>query len=294
MDPNPCPRCKNEIPLNWLHCPHCGDGLKCPNVMVAGQSSERLALDRRYAEAIADAANRGCEQIVREFDTAVQKSEAVLGSSLQKLLPLVLRDRDVVATFHKLAELRFVQDPEPDSLNWRTRRPQAEIEILGSYEHIANLHYAALSINGRSLPNYGEVTIQLREGCIEARASVFEENSAVFVHRHGVNFPPGTRALWGDRHKLCVAKLARRITKATQPEEFSGKLLQSGPTALDDVFVEVHIFGPMTFATFKKVIVSESSPKPSSAIRPRAFRGTSDELAFKDYCAFYNTEYESV
>lgn len=140
-----CTRCQNEIPLDWTHCPHCGDGLQCPNVRLADQATERAALDQRYQVALADAASRGCDAIVRDFEQAAATSHAAMGSTLQKLMPVVTRDRDVFATFHQLAELRFLRESSPGGPDWNKLRPHAEIEILGSDKHIDQLHYAALS-----------------------------------------------------------------------------------------------------------------------------------------------------
>jgi hypothetical protein len=292
MDSNPCGHCRNEIPLDWKYCPHCAAGLNCPNVFLAGQMAERAALDERFQSAKSDAQSRGCESIVREFEIAAARSQAVVGSTLQKLLPVVTRDRDVYATFHKIAELRFSREPALNSPEWDKLRVHAEIELLGSVRNIDELHYAALTLDGRSLPNYGEVSILLRENLISHRASVFQENSGYFVHRSGVKFPPGSRGTWIDRAKLCVAKLASYITKATGHNDFSTLLLQSGSAGYDDQFVEVHIFGPMTFATFEKVTIFPKGARPSSALRPRKRRGTTNEQALQDFCRMYNTECE--
>jgi len=292
LDPNTCSYCGNEVPLDWVYCPHCGDGLKCPNVILAGQSIERDALERRYQAASASAGHRGCDAVVREFETATRASQAVMGSTLQKLMPIVRRDRDIFATYHDLAELRFLRDSAPHGPDWNVVRPAAEIALLGSHKHISKLHYAALALDGRSLPHYGEVTVLLRENLIARRVSLFQENSAVYVHRHGIHFPEGTRGIWEERHKLCVAKLAEQLTKATRRDEFSTILLQKGPNAIDDQFVEVHLFGPMTFATFEKVTVRQMGARPSSPKRPRKRRGTTDEQALVDYCKIYKTECE--
>lgn len=294
MDPNPCAHCGNEVPLDWLHCPHCGDGLKCPNVILAHQAKERDALERRYQAACADAVRRGCDAVVREFETATRTTQAVMGSTLQKLMPVVRRDRDIFATYHDLAEMRFLRESAPSGPDWNVARPAAEDALLGSHKHIDQLHYAALALDGRSLPHYGEVTVLLRENLTARRVSLFQENSAVYVHRHGIHFPEGARGTWDERHKLCVAKLAGQLTKTTRRDEFSTILLQKGPTPLDDQFVEVHLFGPMTFATFKKVTVRLAGAKPSSPKRPRKRRGTADERALVDYCKIYKTECELV
>jgi transposase len=294
MDSNPCERCQNEMPLDWDCCPHCGNGLNCPNVVLARQSSERQALDQRFRDALDDAATRGCDAMLREFAKAVDSSQAVMGSTLEKLLPIVNRDRDIFATFHELAELRFLLESSPNGPDWNVFRPGAELALLGGLKHVGRLHYAALSLDTRSLPHYGDVSIILRENLIAHRVSLFPENSAIYVHRNGLKLPAGSRGTWSDRGRLAVAKLAARITGSTQPEQFPAILLQPGPTPLDDHFIEVHVFGPMTFRTFAKVTVKLKGAKPSSPKRPRKRRATTDELALQDFCRLNDTECELV
>ena len=286
LDPNPCKHCRNEIPLDARNCPHCAYGMNFPNLIMAGQSSEREALEKRYQAALIDAAARGCEKTVRTFEAAVSNSQAIMGSTLQKLLPIVTRDRDVFATYHDLMELKFLRDETPD---WGRLRTHAEVELLGSVKNIDGLHYAALSLNGRSLRRYGEATIQLREPLIAHRASVFEENSAVYVEKGNAKFSPGSRAIWSDRTKLCVAKLASKIDVSTRSDEFPGILMNDGSTPFDDEFVEVHVFGPMTIASFKKIVVSKNNTTEATPKRGRTRRGTTNERAIKDYCDQYGT-----
>jgi hypothetical protein len=102
---------------------------------------------------------------------------------------------------------------------------------------------------------------------ISHRASVFEENSAVFVKRRGTRIPKGYRAIWDDRAKLGVAKLSGKIDSATGSDKYSGILLKQGATSEDDDFVEVHIWGPITVLTMEKVIISVSGSHQQTTIR---------------------------
>ena len=290
-----CDRCKNPIPLDWPDCPHCGGRKNCPNVVLATQPAEIDALEKRYQASKSEADKRGTRQTADEFESAAAKSKAVLGSSLNKLKPIVLQDRHVFATYHELANLRFHLEPaanQPDFNN--IHRPSAEIALLGSYKHMHQLHYAALSIDGKSLPHYGECTIVLRTDMIAHRASVFQENSGVYVYRNGNKLPFGSRSIWENRGKLCLVKVADQITVTTKVSDFPKLLLNPGPTAIDDSFVEVHIFGPMTFRSFEKMTVRKAGAKPSSTKRPRTRRGTTDELALKSYCKAENLDCEIV
>jgi hypothetical protein len=111
--------------------------------------------------------------------------------------------------------------------------------------------------------------VVLREDRIASRTSVFEENSLIFMRKREITMwdsdklPHGYRAAWPDRHKLAAAKLGARIESGTTAADFQEILLKSGPTKIDDEFVEVHVFGPMTLKTFAKVTVTRKGRSPS-------------------------------
>lgn len=66
--------------------------------------------------------------------------------------------------------------------------------------------------------------------------------------------PRGNRATWERRGQLCAAKLAGKIDKDTQPDDFAALLMGQGRKPEEDEFVEVHIWGPMTVRTIEKVV----------------------------------------
>jgi hypothetical protein len=107
---------------------------------------------------------------------------------------------------------------------------------------------------------------------IAHRASVFDENSALFVEHQGVKIsrkpylPKGYRAAWTHRAKLCIAKLSRRIDSATNPDQYSTILLSEGATSEDDEFIEVNIWGPITVLTMERVIVTAFDRSKHSTI----------------------------
>jgi hypothetical protein len=123
--------------------------------------------------------------------------------------------------------------------------------------------------------------ITLRDNCIAHRTSVLEDNSVLFMERHGVtvkrnpDVPRGFRATWAERAKLCVAKLARSIDSTTNPDEYSGLLLKLGASSEADEFVEVHIFGPMTVLTIASVKVT----LPKKSQRATVVRALRSKLA---------------
>lgn len=110
---------------------------------------------------------------------------------------------------------------------------------------------------------------------------MLENNSVLFMERHRVNVkrnpdvPRGFKATWGDREKLCVAKLARSIDSTTNPDQYSGLLLKQGASSEQNEFVEVHIFGPMTVLTIGSVKVTE----PTIRGRATVVRAVKSKLA---------------
>lgn len=277
-----CDHCQHEIPLDWRHCPHCCFGLQCPNVRRAREAEEKAALTARYEAAIQDANTQGCSTVVHEFEQVAVSAKIVMGTTMSKLLPIVNRSRDLFATYYDLMDLKFYSTAN-GQIDWNKRRPQAEIELLGTHKHIDKLHYACLSADGQSLPHYGECTVRLSERMVAHRVSLYTENTAVAYHRnHG--FPIGNRAEWSDRGLLCVAKLAGKLNSSTKSAEFPEILMQAGPTGVEDEFVEVQILGEMTFRTFESLeIRTNNSQKRSAPKRPRVHRGTKDQLLIEDY-----------
>lgn len=152
----------------------------------------------------------------------------------------------------------------PAGDEWDYRRRSADLALFPNFEE--HITFAALSLDGVGLSNYGSCSIVLRNDMIAHRATVFEENSVTFTERHGVamkkgKVPHGYRAPWADRGKLCVAKLHQSIDATTRPDEYSRLLMRQGATSEEDQFVEAHIFGPWTARTIEHVSVSKRRKK---------------------------------
>lgn len=122
----------------------------------------------------------------------------------------------------------------PEGEQWDVVRELADTVLFPGYKK--DMRFAALSLNGIGLSNYGSCSIALRDEMIAHRASVFEENSALFMERHEIkisrrpNLPKGYRAAWDERALLCVAKLSQKIDSATHSDEYSELLLKQGVT----------------------------------------------------------------
>jgi hypothetical protein len=270
----PCPDCGNEIQQPAERCPHCGRPGYFWNVLAAEESAERAALERRYKAAKREAASRGADGPLQDFENAIASSKAVIARSEGEVLRLATSTRQLYSTYYQLIEagLRL---PEGDQ--WDVLRELADTLLFPGYKK--EMRFAALSLDGVGLSNYGSCSIVLRDNMISHRASVFEENSAVFMERRKIKFsrkpnlPKGFRATWDNRAQLCVAKLSRQIDSTTGSDKYSGLLIKQGATSEDDEFVEVHIWGPMTVLTMEQVIVT--TPKASKrATITRAIKAT--------------------
>jgi len=245
----PCKRCGIEIALVLEQCPHCGHTF-FPNVAMAEDPRERQALARRYEKAVRDARKRGAEQIVGELEAATAASVAVIARSLEDTIRLARGDNESYATFYQLGR---AQVRSPRGEKWDRLRGLADEALFGPYRE--KVRFASLSLDGAGLESYGEIAWILRAEMIAERASVFEENSGTLMRRWSYEPKPGYRATWMERSKLCVAKLAGRIDKTTDPAEFPGILVRQGPTPEEDDFVEVHVGGPITVRTMERLRV---------------------------------------
>jgi hypothetical protein len=254
----PCPKCTNEIPQPADCCPHCGDRPNLFwNVIRADDGSERAALEKRYDAAKADAATRGADLNLKDFETALAGSVAVIARPDTVIHRLVNNTRQLYGSYYQEieAELRL-----PDDDEWSTVRELADsLLFTGFRQHI---RFAALSLDGKGPSHFGPCSFALRETMIADRTSVLEENSVTFMERHNIKLsrsaevPKGYRAPWASRARVCVAKLAAHIDSTTDTNEYSGLLLKQGSSAEDNEFVEVHIYGPITILTIARVTVT--------------------------------------
>lgn len=130
----------------------------------------------------------------------------------------------------------------PEDNEWDKIRGSVDSLIFPHYrEHIC---FGLISIDRTGISGYG-YSLVLKEMAIKDRASVFEENTILFVQRHrivaGDPIPLGYRAPWIKRDLLAIAKLGKRLTAQTTKVEFSKLLLNSDNTDAD--CIEVHIYG---------------------------------------------------
>lgn len=254
QDLPPCEYCGHAIPASADRCPHCGRPGLFPNVRMAELPAEVDALKTRYQAARAAAATKSNGGALADFETAVLGAGVSIARPLTELLRLASSENELYASYYQLIEAG-VRLPKGDK--WDSLRGVADSALFPGYRQ--QIKFAALTLDDQGLSNYGECSIFFKESMIAHRASMFEENSVLFVIRKDVsmkdasNLPMGFRASWAERASLCVAKLADRLTSSTTRDQFPAVLMKQGDTSDDDEFVEVHIFGPLTVRSIERV-----------------------------------------
>jgi hypothetical protein len=229
--------------------------------------AERAALNSRYDSACRDAAGHGTEAVLEDFEKAIANSKAVIARSASEVHRLTTNDRELYPTFYNLIEAGVKL---PEGGKWDALRMVADAAFFTGYAK--DIRFAALSLEEVGLSNYGSCSIVLRTEMIAHRASALEENSVLFVDHHEIlmknadQLPPGYRSTWDERSKLCVAKLFNKIDAATRPDEYSEILLRQGATSIDDEFIEIHIWGPMTIRTIEQVTLNSRANRAERAI----------------------------
>lgn len=250
----PCDYCHNDIPSSAERCPHCGRPGLFPNVRAAERATERAALNQRYQAVLHNSMIQGTQKTLSDFETRLMDSVVSISRSASELQRLATCDTELYASYYQLleGEVKLPKDEKWDAL-----REAVDGALFTGYRK--HIKFGALTLDGEGLSNYGDCSILLRPDMIAHRASVFEENSVLFMIHNGIkmvdasDLPPGYRATWYEREKLCVAKLAAKLHSSTKPDEYSSILLRQGKTSDDDEFVEVHIWGPMTIRTIQEV-----------------------------------------
>jgi hypothetical protein len=236
-------------------------------VRAAEDPEECAELEVRYQSAQTEAANRSASANLKDFEAAITHTVVVIARSVNEVQRLATSDKEVYATFHQLvgAGIKI-----PEDNKWDTVRVLTDHALFPGYKE--QIRFAALSLDGIGLSNYGACSIVFRTDMIEHRTSVFEENSTLFMKHHNIEIwnadklPRGYRATWKDRGKLCIAKLSKKIHAGTQSSDYPKLLLRQGTTPGEDEFVEAHICGPMTARTMQLVTFSPHRNPPERVI----------------------------
>lgn len=239
------------IPIGESSCPHCERPQLFPNVDIASSQPEVDRLAMRFDLARANAITHGSENIFDDFVESCEQTQAVFRCHVRRLHHQIGGETEIYATYHELERLRLNTQPVGE-IDFERIRPQAEIELLGSNKDIDKIHYASLSLDGTGLAHYGPCLVILREEMVGHRSSCFEGNSAVIFDRDR-SFVNCLRSDWSDRHRICGAVMGLQLNSSTDPSEFERVLCRSGAKAIEDQFIEVHVFGRLTSKSFESV-----------------------------------------
>ena len=228
---------------------------------------EVTELENRYRAAVTSIGGRGAAQTLQDFERALENSRAVIARSAGELQRLAKSDKEIYATYYALLRSGVIAHT---SDKWSLLRALADEAMFHGYKE--DIRFAALTLDMQGLANYGDCYIVLRTEMVAHRATVFEENSTMFMRRHGVlmseadKLPRGFRATWANRGRLCVANFFSEIDANTTGSEYSKLLVRQGATTADDDFVEVHVWGPMTIRTFEQITVKARTRRAHRAI----------------------------
>lgn len=216
----------------------------------------------RIQEGESDAAERNCLPELKQFETAVAESKAVMTRHLAYLDNLV-RGTGLLGRYHTMVRAGL-RTPEPN--HYDATRTSVEAAIHPNYHE--EIHYAALSLNGLGATWYGDCHLQLKDDTIQERSSVFEENPFRLAERLSIplggKIPSGYRAVWDERQLLAIAKLHSKITPKIASTRFADILLDNAGAATD--FIEVHIFGSLHLRSFECVIAKTPKNKADKII----------------------------
>ncbi len=198
-----------------------------PNVIEA--QKEKGALDKCYQTAVQKAKGRGVENLLPQFEKMVKtESHVVVNMKTAVLKKLIEKSGEFYKNHYEMGK----HDPDRENMDLR---------LYG--EAGKKIRYAALSLDGTGLTDYGNCHCQIRltsEEEMNTRVNVFRINS-YFLKRAPL-IPLGYRACWKDRHLLAVVKLWDRLEIHHQENEFPRILLDDQGDRKDDEFIEVHIY----------------------------------------------------
>lgn len=240
-----------------------------PNVRAAERPEEIRALEERLRIAEATAASRGCGPVLADFRRAVRSSEAVLCRNVSTVMSLISSDDELYASFYQLVGMGARRPAETPV---EIQRTLADDMLFPHYQD--EIRFAALSLNGRGVPHYGDCSLVLKELPIQDRATVFEENSLYFSMKRdlGLNrytLPPGYRARWSRRDELAAAKLESALQPGTQADDFAEVIMKPAAKSEDADFIEVHIYGPLHRRNIARLTARRPRNKADKAILMR-------------------------
>jgi hypothetical protein len=262
-----CPTCGTEVRAHEKDCPSCASFCWFPNVRKAEEAEELEALEERYRAARATALSRDREPAFLAYESALADSVAVVCRSVDYVKSLLSSESEVYISFYKQ---RSSGGRRAEDTPIETQREATDVRLFPSYHQ--EIRFAALSLDGMGVLSYGRCSLVLKSTVIAHRATVFWENSVDFCNRvcpdQTKPIPPGYRAPWPSRAKLAATKAELGLDRQTTHEEFSRILLEG------NLFVEVHIHGPLNRNSFDRLLI----PKPSGGADRAMVSGIKDVI----------------
>ena len=279
-NPMACDLCGRDV-FAWLKdCPHCGSDVGYPNVRAAELPAEVEALQQRYMKAVHDLRHRNAQLNGLEFrDNIERESRAVVNRTHAALMQAISSKADAFAPFYRLVDAG-IRNPAATLLD--EMRERADPIIFPHYHR--EIRFAALSLDERGLRNYGLCTVSLRQQLISHRASLFDQNTLMWMLERDPKFSEGDlgasglRAPWQARGMLAVAKKGPLIDSELQPCSFPSLLMSSGESSRRDDFIEVHIWGMMTVECIESVHFEDGDRNDVERSIEAALRQMLDQL----------------
>lgn len=256
--------CKHVYYVHELECPAC-EWKNNPNVELAALKKPKVALEKRYKNALQRAKQNGNLKKVKEFETLIKSSaKAVVNLDIGVLEGIINGSMRYINTY-KLRKIRTLTKHPDDS----GRRFMVDGFLFHDFGK--SMAFAALSLNGKGIRPYGNCTITLKEGMIAYRASLLENDSFQFfekLEKKGAKierkYLNGYIATWEDKHKLAVAKLADEITLDDTPETFAKLLLNDEGSMEEAKFIEIHVFGFFNKAAIESFSYFDEAKLPTN------------------------------
>ena len=253
----------------WPHA------MYAPNVQIARKLES--ALQGRFDNTRESATNDSWRPLFEAMVDIGVKSEAVAAVEVNFAVDLFSSARMYYIPYAQQVR-GGVRAPAGDTDD--AHRRVVDSLIYGGYGE--QINFASLSADGRGVPSWGKIFLQLDSAAIGYRSTVLEENSYIFVVAHKLsadtvanrmNVLAGYLAAWDGRHKLVASKLGPLVATMPSPSDLASKIVSAGTGRADADFLEVHIFGPFNHQAVEAVRVLDGHyTQPINAALFAAFK----------------------
>lgn len=247
-----CKRCEQDVPSSARECPACGEDNGYPNVRMAERDEEFAALSVRLEQAEASATAANYIDVLNDFGTKILDSKMAIVRPLAYMLWLLESDKHTYSTYQLEVQMGA---RIPEENKWDLTRNQWEAALHPNFHK--EIRYGCLTLNNKGLEKFGPYVMIMKDEMIAHRATVFEENPAIFVDRLGVllnqPIPPGYRSAWEKRDVLAKSKLYHKLSAGTRPDDYPMILLDVGAGDKPADYIEVHLYGGFTQAAIESI-----------------------------------------